>query len=295
MKELVIAIKNKTNIINALKEFYEIKFYKEQTLFEKLLLKEKQYPDIYFHQGVVNTEALDMVENSKLTIVNSRGIKEQITDKRTYINSSKIEVLYPYINNKLEYSKEIKKEFRKLHEISKEDKIILFSSKDIEVGGINKFLEIVQNLENQNFFLLFDVTQKDKELLQDKLQKVKLEKKVIELKKEYSIDELFIASDIYILTTKQKLFSPNVLKAMYFRNAVFVIRENMSSEIIDSFSLILGQGDRSIYFKVDALLGNKKELKTIQKENYLVVKNMTYESYLRELQEHINFHLFVEN
>jgi glycosyltransferase involved in cell wall biosynthesis len=295
MKKLVIAIKNKTNILNALKEFYQIIFYKEQTFFEKLLLKERQYPDIYFHQGVVNTEALDMVENSKLTIVNSRGIKEQLTDKRSYINEEKVEILYPYINTKIEYSKEFKKEFRKLHEIPKEERVILFSAKEIELGGIDKFLEIAQNLENQNFLLLFDINSKDQEKLQSKLQKVKLENKVLHLKQNYLSDELFVVSDIYLLTTQQKLFAPSVLKAMFLKNALFVMRDNMASEIVDSFSLILGIGDRSIYFKVDALLGNKKELKTIQKENYLVVKNMRYESYLKELKELISFHLIKES
>lgn len=292
MKELVIAIKNKTNIMNALREVYDIQFYKEQTFFEKLLLKDKRYPDIYFHQGVVNNQALDMIENSKLTIVNARGIKEQITDKKTYFDENKIEVLYPYIHTQFEYSKELKKEFRKEHGLSKDNKILLFSAKDIEVGGINKFLEIAQNLENKNFILLFDIPTTQREKLGEKLEKVQLKDKLLELKKEYTQDELYIVSDIYILTTTQKLFTPNVLKAMYFRNAVFVMRENMSSEIIDSFSLILGRDDRSIYFKVDALLGNKKELKAIQKENYLVVKNMRYESYLREVLDHINYHIF---
>ncbi len=294
MKQLVIAIKNKTNIINALEELYDISFYKEQSLFDKLLFKEKRYPDIYFHQGVVNNAALEMVENSKLAIVNARGIKEQILDKKTYLKASKIEVLYPYISAKLDYSKELKKEFREFHEIEKETKVLLFSAKDIDLGGIDKFLDIVINLENQNHLLLFDIEQNQMEQLNNKLKKVKLEEKVLYLKKEYSNDELFMFSDIYIQPTSQKLFSPNVLKAMYYKNAVFVMRSNMASELIDSFSLILGIDDSSIYFKVDALLGNKKELKTIQKENYLVVKNMTYESYLKELKEHISFHLFDE-
>jgi len=295
MKELVVAIKNKTSIINELKSSYEISFYKEQSFFDKLLLKDKRYPDIYFHQGIINTEALDMIEHSKLTILNCRALKSQVEEKRSYINEDKIEVIYPYIHTSLSYSKEMKKEFRALHDLEKETRILLFSAKNIDQGGVDKFLEIALHLENKNFVLLFDIEKNEEEKLQLKLQKMNLQDKRLGLRQEYSLDQLLIFSDIFILPTKQKLFAPAVLKAMYFRNVVFVMRDNMASELIDSFSLILGDDDRSVNFKVDALLVNKKELKTIQKENYQVVKNMTKESYLEELKKHIEFHIEEES
>jgi hypothetical protein len=291
MKKLNIEIKTKTNIIKRLEEQYELQFYKEQSFFEKILLKEKVYPDIYFHQGALNTKALDSIEHAKLSILNAKGLKKQALEKRSYLNDSKIEVLYPYIATQVKYSKKIKKDFRKLHEIPKETFVILFSAKDITIGGIDKFIDIVLHLENHNYLLVFDIDSKDKEKLDNKLAKAKLESKTLILKENYSKDELFILSDIYICPTSQTLFNPNVPKAMYLRNIVFVMRENLASEVIDSFSLILGVDDRSIYFKVDALLADKKELKKIQKENAQVVKNMTIDRYFEELQELIAFHI----
>lgn len=290
MNPLHIAIQQKTKITKALESLYDVSYYKEQSFFEKLLLKEKHYPDIYFLQGSVNTQSLDFVEHSRLSIVNSKKIKEQILEKRSYINEDKIEVMYPYLTNKIEYDKEIKKSFKKEHTLDKETMLLLFSAKDIVKSGIDKFIDIVLHLENKNYRLIFDISAKDKALLEQKLEKAKLTEYALIFEDYENQDQLFIASDIFILPTLQQLFTPSVLKAMYLRNVVFVARNNAASELIDSFSLILGQDDGSIYFKIDSLLQNKDEVKKIQKENSLVVKNMKFERYLEELNDNISYH-----
>ena len=291
MNPLHIAIKNKTKITKTLESLYEVTYYKEQSFFQKLLLKDKHYPDIYFLQGGLTTESLDFVENSKLTIVSSKKIKEKIMDKRSYLNEKKIEVMYPYLTNKLEFDKSIRKAFKKEHNIDKDTAIIFFSAKDIVKNGIDKFIEIVLHLENKNFRLLFDITKKDKEALTAKLEKANLLDNSLVFIDYENKDELFMVGDIFILPTRLQLFNPSVLKAMYLKNAVFVERNNASSELIDSFSLILGEDDRGIYFKIDSLLTNAKERKNIQKENSLVVKNMKFEKYMEELEDNINYHL----
>lgn len=287
MKELIIAIKTKTKITKELEKLYNVSYYKEQTFLEKLLFKEKKYPDIYFHQGVVNNEALDFVENSKATIVNTNYLKEKILEKRTYLNPSKIDVIYPYVVSSIEYDKKLKKAFKEQYNISKEEGILFFTGTNLLNSGLDKFLQIVSSLENKNYKVLIYTDKIQREKLQQKLQKYKLLEKTIIIDETINIDELFIISDIFILPTKQKLFAPNMLKAMYYKNAVLINRDNSSSELIDSFSLLLGDEDMSATFKVDALLVNKKELKTVQKENYLVVKNLTFESYLETIKRNI--------
>ena len=127
MKKLHIAINTKTKVTKELEQKFEVTYYQEQTFFEKLLLKDKKYPDIYFHQGAINTKALDMIEHSKVTIVNSNAIKEQIGEKRTYIDEKKIFVLYPYITYRQEYDKQIKKDFRKRYQLEKDERIVFFT------------------------------------------------------------------------------------------------------------------------------------------------------------------------
>jgi glycosyltransferase involved in cell wall biosynthesis len=149
MKKLHIAINTKTKVISQLNKKFELTYYKEQTFFEKLLFKEKKYPDIYFHQGSINTKALDMIEHSSITIVNSNSLKEQILQKRSYIKENKIYVLYPYIATQLQYNKQIKKDFRKKYKIKKKQRIIFFTGKDLLLSGLEKFLEIIKSLEKK--------------------------------------------------------------------------------------------------------------------------------------------------
>ncbi len=284
MEKLHIAINTKTKVIKELEKKFELTYFQEQTFLEKLLLKEKKYPDIYFHQGSINTKALDMAEHSKITIVNSNSMKEKICEKRTYIKEDKIFVLYPYINTQIKYDKQIKKDFRKKYEIKKEQRIIYFTGKDLISSGLENFLKTIINLENKNYKILIDTNTQQVEKLQERVKHFKLDKQTIILENYANSDELFIVSDIFIFPTKQKLFAASVLKAMFLKNAVFVSRDNAASEIIDPFSLVFGQNDTTLSFKVDALLGNKEELKKIQKENYQVVKNMTYSNYIKELE-----------
>jgi len=295
MEKLHIAINTKTKVITQLEKKFEITYYKEQTFLEKLLLKEKKYPDIYFHQGSINTKALDIIEHSKVTIVNSNALKEQICAKRTYLKADKIFVIYPYINTQLEYNKQLKKEFRKKYEIKKEQRLIFFTGKNLILSGVEKFFEIVHTLERDNYKIVIETNTQEKQKIQERVKHYKLDNQTIILENYTNIDELFIAADMFILPTKQKLFALNVLKAMYFKNAVFISSDNASSEIIDSFSLILGEKDRNTPFKIDALLGNKKELKKIQKENYQVVKNLKFNTYMEELEYIISDNFLTES
>jgi len=295
MEKIHIAINTKTKVLKELEKKFELTYFQEQTFFEKLLLKEKKYADIYFHQGSINTKALDMTEHSKITIVNSNSMKEKISEKRPYIKENKIFVLYPYINTQIKYDKQIKRDFRKKYEIKKEQRIIYFTGKDLITSGLENFLITIINLENKNYKILIDTNTQQVEKLKERLKHFKLDKQTIILENYTNSDKLFIVSDIFIFPTKQKLFASSVLKAMFLKNAVFVSRDNGASEIIDSFSLIFGQNDKTLSFKVDAILGNKEELKKIQKENYQVVKNMTLTNYIGELESIIEDNFLKES
>ena len=72
---------------------------------------------------------------------------------------------------------------------------------------------------------------------------------------------------------------------MYYRNAVFLTEVNYAAELIDIFSLIHGNEDRSVSFKVDSLLINKDELKKIQKENQKIAQMQSLENKVAEMTE----------
>ncbi|MEA2018348.1 MAG: glycosyltransferase [Campylobacterota bacterium] len=285
MNKIHIAIKNKTQLTQALESKYEVDYHKEQTFFEKLTLKDKIYPDIYFHQGVVNEYALSLVENSSKIIVNSQYIKDEIIKKKPYITQRKIDIIYPYINSKIKYDKQTRKDFRKEHSIAKNTRLIYFTGKDLKQSGIDKFFKIIEGLDRNNFKVIIDTDSKQLESVRIKIDKTKMIDTFILLENYEDKEQLFIVSDIFILPTKQKLFVPNILKAMYFKCAVFVMKSNASSELVDSFSLIRGVDDPSTSFKVDALLLSNDELKKIKKENNKIAKTHTLQNNLKEIEQ----------
>jgi len=288
MNKLLIAIKNKTQLTQTLESKYEVEYYKEQTFFEKMLLKDKKHPDIYFHQGVVNDVALSMIENAKKVIVNSQHIKNDIINKKPYITQRKINIIFPYLNTKIQYDKQTRKDFRKKHNIAKDTRLIYFTGKDLKLSGINKFFKIIEGLDRNNFKVIIDTDSSQLESVQMKIDKTNMIDTFILFENYEDKEHLFIVSDIFILPTKQKLFVSSVLKAMYFKCAVFIMKSNASSELVDSFSLIRGEDDPSTSFKVDALLLSADELKKIKKENNKLAKMHTLENSLKEIENIVN-------
>lgn len=99
-----------------------------------------------------------------------------------------------------------------------------------------------------------------------------LSEKLILLDDFEDMDKLFIASDIFLLPTTNKTFNTNILKAMYCKCAVFTTVTNDASELVDVFSTMESPQDRSMQFKLDALLHDDTELNTIKEQNYNVAK-----------------------
>ncbi|MEA3289258.1 MAG: glycosyltransferase [Campylobacterota bacterium] len=280
MKKINIAIKNKTKLTKYLEENYDVTYYAKPSLLSKIFSKNNQDPDIYFHQGSINSKSLPMMEKSKRVIVSTNGMKNEITDKFPQIDGKKIDILYPYVTNNIEYDEDIKKSFREKYKIDDDTKIIYFTAKDLSASGVKKFLKIISEIEEKNFKVLIDADKKQLDQLKMLINRLKIDYQIILLEDHKNKDELFIASDIFILPTKQKVYSPNILKAMYFKNAVFVPTSNYGSEIIDTFSIMNSPDDPSTAFKVGALLANNEELVQIQNLNNNMSNSFSFASRL---------------
>ncbi len=267
MNSIQIAIKNKTKLTQYLEKEYNIEYYKKPTLLSKLFSKNRKPLDIYIHQGVVNDATLQMVVDSSCTIVNSSGIKRNILNKLPSLDSGKIKVVFPYLNCTIEYSKNLKKEFKSKFMLDKDTRIIFFSGKDLNLSGIKAFQEVIEGMQQTNFVVMIESNAKEIEKIKLQINRLKVPYKILFFSDYKNIDELFIVSDIYVLPTKLKLFAPAILKAMFYKNAIFLMASNYAAEILDTFSLIQSDVDRAVPFKIDALLANKDELKKIQKEN----------------------------
>ena len=86
--------------------------------------------------------------------------------------------------------------------------------------------DIISRMYKKNFTLLIESNSKQIASLRLQMERSKVSFDYRLLENYENIDELFISSDIFILPTKSKYFSLDVLKAMHYKNAVFVMEAN---------------------------------------------------------------------
>jgi glycosyltransferase involved in cell wall biosynthesis len=276
---MIVYYKKESKLTEYLKTIREdVTFYKNGFL-EKIGLKVRQYPDIYFHSGTLNSFTKTMIENSQNIIVNSEILKNDIV-QTTLVKPEKIHVIFPCVEIKKFKKKDVKKPFYEKHNIDEEKKIIYFTAKNFQKAGFAKFCKIVENLEMENFQVVITVNI-DKELAyaKDVLKHHRMLESTIILE-----EEVFDVADIFILPTSFKNFSMVSLKAMANKCAVFLPRDNYGIDLLDVFAIMEDANDPNISYKTDMLLRIPKELKNIQKENYDNVKKYTFEYQQRRLQ-----------
>lgn len=263
---LSILYKAKNPLIEELLKESNFSILKKQSFLQKLTFKSKVYPDIYFHSGILDDESIDIINNAKKSIANCYSMKQEMI-KVCDVSNDKIEVIYPTITSTYLKPKESKAKLCEEFDINKKDKIILFNAKNLQKNGVLEFLDIIASLSFGNFKAIIAGDSKQIYTLKFKFTKYNLDDKVILVEDYPNIDLLYSAADIYILPTHVKAFNANVIKAMFFKTAVFVSSYSASREIIDIFSTMDGVNDRSMQFKVEAILSNKDELKKIKNEN----------------------------
>ena len=282
MQKTTISYKSKNILINELIKQSNIEVLKEKNFFSKLFSK-KEFPDIYFHSGILDDESIENIKNSKITVVNSFTLKDEVVAK-TKILQERIKVIYPTINVKTQNISEIRAKVFEELKIDLADKIIFFTAKNFKTSGVKEFLDICSNLNYQNFKIIISGTHQQINNLKFQLSKYNsLQDKLILLENYKNIDEIFIASDIFILPTYNKSFSTNILKAMYYECVVFVTIQNDVKEVVDVFASMNSPTDSSIEFKIDAILSAQDDLNLIKKQNANLSQEFTLQSNLEKI------------
>lgn len=277
-----ILYKSSNILIKELEKQKNIETIKEGNFFSNLFSK-KKYADIYFHTGVLDEKSIEDIKNSKITIANTFASMNQIIAK-TKISHEKIKVIYPSINVKYKNPEEIKEKICEELKIDSANKIIFFTAKNIKSSGVKEFLDICSSLTYENFKIIIAGEKKQLAALQFQLTKYqKIEDKIILLEDYKNIDDLFFASDIFLLPTYNKSFSTNILKAMFCECAVFLSLENDAKEILDVFASLDSPSDPSTTFKIDAILQGENDLIEIKKQNRELALEFTLESNLEKI------------
>ncbi len=284
---LTISYKTKTNLIRKLLEQENIDELEKKSFFSKIFSSSNNYADIYFHTGSIDNESLEKIKNAKIVIVNSENLKHKVI-LQTNIDSSKIHVIYPSIDTIYDKPKTIKKNLCEKFDIDSKKKLIFFTAKNFEKSGIKEFIQIIASLTNDNYHVLIAGDNREITTLKFKMSKINMFEHITLIEEYENIDDLFLASDIFILPSYNQSFASNVLKAMFCKCAVFVTSINHSNELVDVFATMDDPDDRSMGFKVDALLSNNEDLKLIKKENRKKALQYTLENNLERINEIIN-------
>ena len=275
-----IYYKKETHLTKYIESSCETSFFKEPGFFEKLGFKTTIYPDIYFHTGALNAHSKTMIENSKITIVNSGILKDVLVDKLT-VDSKKIKVIYPAVESCKFKKKDAKVEFYEKHNIKKDIKIIYFTAKNFKKAGFLSFCDILTKIECTNFKAVVSTKdEKEKDFALDVLKHMNLEIEVLIVE-----EEIFKIADIFLLPTSFVNFSVNIVKAMASKCIAFVPETNYAVELVDVFSIMKDPNDSNTAYKIDMVLRINDELKKIQKENYSVGKKLTYEYQEKKLNQ----------
>ena len=278
-----INYKTKNSLISKLLEEDYIQEVKKPSFFSKLFGK-KEFADIYFHSGNLDNEAIENIKHAKKVFVNSQTAHHELL-KTFQENLDKVEVLYPSVNIEYQKPKEFKEKFCQEQNIDPKKRVIFFTAKNFKTSGVKEFISIVLQLTSDNFIAVIEGDKKQITSLKFQLSKINIDDKIILLNDYANKDELFLASDIFILPTHSKNFASNVLKAMYCKCAVFVPATNPAKELLDVFAMMESPSDRSMQFKVDALLQNKDDLKLIKKQNRKIAKSYSLENGLSKVKQ----------
>lgn len=284
MNNLKVLYKTKTNLISKFISQDNVQDLSKKTFLQKIFSSSPEQIDVYFHNGILDEESISNIKKSKLTIVNSKTLRDKIK-KIDGLENKNIEFIYPSLELEYKKSKEIKKEFCEKFGINPKNKLILFSAKNFKTSGIKEFLSIVSSLSNDNFNIIISGDKKQITNLKFQIPKISTVEHITLLEDYKDNDELFLISDIFILPTSNESFAINVLKAMYCKCAVFTTSINHSIELLDTFATMEEPNDRSMTFKLDALLLGIDDLKLIKKQNRKMAKNYTLENNLARLKE----------
>lgn len=287
MTNFTISYKNKNVLIDTILQESNIEELKPLSLMDKLTFRAKNYPDIYCHSGAIDDETLDIVNHAKLVITTSFASKNDIVSQ-SKIDESLIEVIYPSLNLEYLKPKESKEILSNEFDFDKKRKIIFFTAKNLKSNGAIEFCNIIKSLNYKNVQFIIAGESKQIYNLKFQVSKYNFDEKVLFLEDYENMNLLFSAADIFILPTHISGFSSNILKAMFFKTAVFVSASSSSREVVDTFATMNSPNDATTPFKVDALLGRESDLKLIKKDNKKLSEEFLLERQVERLKQLIS-------
>lgn len=285
MKTITIDYEKETLLIKRLQDENFIQVLKKNSKLTSFFMK-KAYAEVYFFSSFDAPDLEQKLHNAKKIVVNSKEMNYQLITKFPDCDK-KVEIFYPCIENKAFKQKESKKYICEKYNIQEDCKIVLFTAKNFKNNGAKEFFDIASKLNYKNKKVIISGSSEQIRLLKFQIAKKSFTNEILFLEDFDNLDLLFSACDIFVLPTYVKGFCVNVIKAMYYKSAVFVSSNTSSKEVVDVFSRMNSPTDGTTPFKIDALLGRIDDLKQIKKDNHKEATNYLIEHQIVKLLEFI--------
>lgn len=281
---ITVDYKTETTLVQEVLKKPEFQTLSKPSLLQKMALSKKEYASVYFHSGALDKQAVEKIENAAVTIVNSHRVKVSVLEQCKSVDASCVEVVYPtFIPQEIEIKK-ARKDFLKELGWDKKTRILLFTANNLKTAGVKEFIQTILSLQSTNFRVIIASDKQQITNLKFQISKFNFEDRVILYEDFHNIDLLFAISDIYVLPTHNSAFSSNILKAMYYKNAVFTTANSANSEVVDVFATMSDPSDASLAFKIDALLSRNEDLKLIKKQNRKTAKPLVLEKAVERIE-----------
>ena len=226
--------------------------------------------------------------NAKVIITNSKMVKQDII--KTYdIDPTKIEVIYNgfEISEKQSYQSSFSK-LAKEFNINIDQPIILFVGSGYKKKGVEEFLQILSQLDN-NDFVAFIVGKERKIKYYKKLVKVlSLENQVKIAGPRRDVSDFYNICDIFLFPTHYEPCSNVVLEAMCYGSVIFTTKQNGASEIIDKEFVMSNPKDFSVVKKIDGLLNDRSSLEEEKQKNIRISQDFSINKNCEKTLELLN-------
>jgi len=230
-------------------------------------------------------------KKAKKIIVNSKMVKMEIIESYGVVDN-KISLIYNgYDSENIDYSdsyNKVSSEFQ----INNNDYILLYVGSGFYRKGVDAFLKIISQLENQCFKAFIIGKDSDIDYYKKLAIKYLIADKVIFTGPRNDVNDFYNISDFFIFPTKYEPFGNVVLEAMSYGNVVFTTSKNGASEILNPEFVMSSPDDMSVIKKIDDLVKDRALLSMIKMQNmdtskqFSVDRNLT--ETLRAIDEVIN-------
>ena len=204
------------------------------------------FKKIYSYLVIPQISILDKMAIRKSTIVGvlSKSKKEEV-EKAYHIESKKIDVFYPGIDEKrfMVASKEEKIQLREKLGFKEQEKILLCVARLEAEKNQEIVIDCMEELKEKKYSLYFVGDGDNRQLLQQKIEEKKLQSQVKLLGEKTNVEDYYRASDVFILPSKYEGFGHVYLEALACGLPCIAAKSNppetitASSEIITSDKL----------------------------------------------------------